>query len=117
MKFEEISKEIIKDLNIEICDNRYAYVYKDSNNNNIGIIIISSDETNILDFYIFDEYQGYKYGEKMLKDALNILKLNGYHRVDFIVDKKEVKKIKIINSLGGQYISTITNQCRYKILL
>lgn len=117
MIFEKITKDVINDLKLNIDEEKILYAYKDDSNNIIGMIAIYKDCNTLLDFYITDKYQGQGYGKKMVKDALSLLKMNNYKEVDFVVNRSEIKAIKIITSLGGQHLSNIENLSRYKILL
>lgn len=117
MSFEKITKDVINDLKLNIDEEKIVYAYKGDSDNIIGIIAFFNDGDTLLDFYILDKYQGQGYGKKMLKDALNLLKMNNYREINFIVNRSEIKAIKIITSLGGQHLSNVGNLSRYKILL
>jgi len=69
----------------------------------------------MLYFTIFDKYQGLGYGKQILKDALNLLKEIGYNELNFIVDRKNIRAIKIITSLRGKLLSNIGNLSKYRI--
>lgn len=115
MKLEKIDKSIIDNIDLE--NEKEYYVYKNTNNEIIGIVTISDDDNNILKFCILDKYQNKGYGKKMVKEALNVLKMKGYEELNFIIDRHNIKAIKIITSLGGIHLSNIDNLSKYIITL
>lgn len=116
MKLEKIDKNIIDNINLEIGNEKEIYAYKNIDNEIIGIVIISDDD-NILKFYILEQYQNKGYGKKMVKEALEILKMKGYEEISFIIERHNIKAIKIITSLGGIHLSNIENLSKYIITL
>ena len=116
MKFEIIDKNFINDLNIEQNNIKEVYTYKNGEEI-IGLIIIKNCKDNMLYFKIFDEYQGLGYGKQMVHEALNLLKEHEHKELNFIIDRNNIKAIKIITSLGGVHLSNIGSLSKYRINL
>lgn len=116
MNFEIIDKKILNELNIVQDNIKEVYAYK-NNNKLIGLIIIKNNKDNMLYFTIFDEYRGLGYGKQMVNEALKLLKEIGNTELNFILDRKNIKAIKIITSLGGIHLSNIGSLSKYRIYL
>lgn len=117
MRLEKISENVINNLGLEVSVGKEMYVYKNDVNEIIGLVILSDDDKNILNFYILDKYQNNGYGKKMLKEAIEIFKIKGYKELNFIIDRSKIKAIKIITSLGAKHLSNNENLSRYIIEL